>query len=152
MQITDHRDITEAYLQVFEQQILIINMLMWEWLDSLVHGACEAQLLGLPSQIAPLASCCRAILEIQSSLDIKLDAAAYLEGFECGQKVYTVKGHNYKCYNIDMADTIDLITSVLVDWLEFPKPSIHCPHALLVCHLIDSAGPDILLLNLTRCA
>lgn len=152
MQIANHRDITEARLQVFEQEILIVNMLMWEWLDSLVHGACKAQLSGPPSQIALLVSRCQAILEIQSRLDIKLDAATYLKGFECGQKVYTVKGRTNKRYAVGAADTIDLVTSILVDWLEFPKPSIHRPRALLVRHLIDSVGPDILLLRLTRSA
>jgi len=147
---SDH-GINSVGLLVKQRQLLMANMLIWEWLARQLDLAYEQERDDPSSGLGRLLRRLEIALESRPT-ELSVDASEFLPHFVKGEAVYHSSQATKRYIRADKLETVSLASAVLQHWLSFPDKSTYQTQSWFVRELLDQVGPQILLLNETWAA
>lgn len=133
-------------LWVQQKQLLLANMLVWEWLAKRLENAYDLERDDPSSEMGRLIRRIETIIATQPPSAI-LDASDFLAQFNPGEAIFEMKRKNKQYTSATKEHTLTLTSIVLREWLGFPPSDKSQSQAWFIRELVDCVGEQLLLLE-----
>lgn len=147
-QIRSHQHARSAIdLFIQRQELLVLNMVVWEWLDHRL----EAAYLDLSSSLQPtgitlLLKRVQGLLDTQKNHAV-FDASEFIAGFNPGEASYEYTAQRRRYDNPDKKKVFALASTILIHWFDFPSQTKFQTQSWFIRAIVDRIGFEALLLD-----
>ena len=135
-------------LQVVRHRILLLNLVLWEWLEHEIKDSYQ----NYSHWLRPLRFCVQGLLNSQPRTSTELRVDDFITGLSPAVPIYRHTAHVNRHYDLEssptrLQDEETLLEKILIQWFDFPSEPNFRSRALLVREIVDSIGCDALFLQ-----